>query len=93
MSAVARRASAERMPARPAACFLPAAPAGRSATLCRQIRRAALVPLAEGDRQAWHPGARPDLAESLNFSVEAIGRQREGDVAAHEPALLAVLPW
>ena len=52
--------------------------------------RAALV---ESDSQAWHVGARLALAGSLNFSVEASRRQREGDVAAHEVALLATLGW
>ena len=52
--------------------------------------RAALV---ESDSQAWHVGARLALAASLNFSVEASRRQREGDVAAHELALLATLGW
>ena len=49
--------------------------------------------LAEGDNQAWHLGARLALAASLNFSVEASRRQREGDTAAHELALLATLGW
>ena len=52
--------------------------------------RAALV---ESDSQAWHVGARLALAGSLNFSVEASRRQREGDVVAHEVALLATLGW
>ena len=52
--------------------------------------RAALV---EGNERAWHLGARLGLAESLNFSVEASRRQREGDAAAHEVALLATLGW
>ena len=49
--------------------------------------------LAEGGSQAWHLGARLALAASLNFSVEASRRQREGDTAAHELALLATLGW
>ena len=52
--------------------------------------RAALV---EGDSRAWHLGARLALAASLNFSVEASRRQRDGDAAAHELALLATLAW
>ena len=52
--------------------------------------RAALV---EGNEQAWHLGARLALAESLNFTLEASRRQREGEVAAHELAFLASLGW
>ena len=53
----------------------------------------ARVALTEGADQAWHLGTRLALAESLNLSVEASHRQREGDGAAHELALLANLPW
>ena len=49
--------------------------------------------LAEGSEQAWHVGARLALPASLNFSLEASRRQREGDAAAHEVALLATLGW
>ena len=49
--------------------------------------------LAEGSEQAWHLGARLALAESLNFSLEAGRRARDGDAAAHELALLATLGW
>ena len=49
--------------------------------------------LAEGSEQAWHLGARLGLAESLNLSLEASRRQRDGDAAAHELALLATLGW
>ena len=49
--------------------------------------------LAEGSEQAWHLGARLGLAESLNFSVEASRRARDGGAAAHELALLATLGW
>ncbi|MDE0205035.1 MAG: hypothetical protein OXP66_03250, partial [Candidatus Tectomicrobia bacterium] len=51
----------------------------------------ARVALTEGADQAWHLGTRLALAESLNFSLEAGRRQREGDVAAHEVALRANL--
>ena len=51
----------------------------------------ARVALTEGTDQAWHLGARLALAESINFSLEASRRQREGDVAAHDLALLATL--
>ena len=51
----------------------------------------ARVALTEGADQAWHLGTRLALAESLNVSVEAGHRQREGDAAAHELALLATL--
>ena len=53
----------------------------------------ARVALSEGDSQAWHLGARLALASSLNFSLEASRRQRDGDVAAHEIALRATLGW
>ena len=53
----------------------------------------ARVALGESADQAWHLGTRLALAESLNLSVEASRRQREGDVAAHELALRAVLGW
>ena len=49
--------------------------------------------LAEGSEQAWHVGARLGLPASLNFSVEASRRARDGDAAAHELALLATLGW
>ena len=49
--------------------------------------------LAEGNSQAWHLGARLDLAESLNLSLEASRRQQDSDAAAHELALLATLGW
>ena len=49
--------------------------------------------LAEGSEQAWHVGARLGLAESLNVSLEASRRARDGDTAAHELALLATLGW
>ena len=49
--------------------------------------------LAEGDSQAWHLGARLALASSLNLSLEASRRAREGEAAAHEVALLATLGW
>ena len=51
----------------------------------------ARVALTEGADQAWHLGTRLALAESLNFSLEASRRAREGDVAAHELALRANL--
>ena len=51
----------------------------------------ARVALTEGTDQAWHLGTRLALAESLNLSVEASHRQREGDRVAHEVALLANL--
>ena len=53
----------------------------------------ARVALVESADQAWHLGTRLGLAESLNLSVEASRRQREGNVAAHELALRAVLGW
>ena len=53
----------------------------------------ARMALSEGSEQAWHLGARLGLAESLNVSLEASRRQREGDTAAHEVALLATLGW
>ena len=49
--------------------------------------------LAEGSEQAWHLGARLDVARSLNLSLEASRRERQGDAAAHELALRAILPW
>ena len=52
--------------------------------------RAALV---EGDSQALHLGARLDLRQSMNFSLEASRRARDGDEAAHEVALRANLGW
>ena len=51
----------------------------------------ARVALTEGADQAWHLGTRLALAQSLNFSLEASRRAREGDVAAHELALRANL--
>ena len=51
----------------------------------------ARVALTEGADQAWHLGTRLALAESLNFSLEASRRQRQGDVEAHELALRANL--
>ena len=51
----------------------------------------ARVALTEGADQAWHLGTRLVLAKSLNFSLEASRRAREGDRAAHEVALLANL--
>ena len=53
----------------------------------------ARMALAEGSEQAWHLGARLALPASLNFSVEASRRARDGDAAAHELALLATLGW
>ena len=53
----------------------------------------ARMALSEGSEQAWHLGARLALAASLNVSLEASRRQREGDAAAHELALLATLGW
>ena len=51
----------------------------------------ARVALTEGADQALHLGTRLALAESLNFSLEASRRHREGDAAAHELALRANL--
>ena len=51
----------------------------------------ARVALTEGTDQAWHLGTRLALAESLNLSLEASRRARDGDVAAHELALRANL--
>ena len=51
----------------------------------------ARVALTEGADQAWHLGTRLALAESLNLSLEASRRAREGDVPAHELALRANL--
>ena len=53
----------------------------------------ARVALVESADQAWHLGARLTLAQTLNFSLEASRRAREGDRAAHELALLANLGW
>ena len=53
----------------------------------------ARVALVESTDQTWHLGTRLALAESLNLSVEASRRQREGDAAAHEVALRANLGW
>ena len=49
------------------------------------------VALTEGADQSWHLGTRLALAETLNLSLEASRRQREGAVAAHELALRANL--
>ena len=49
--------------------------------------------LVEGSEHAWRVGTRLALSESLNVSLEATHRQREGDTATHELALLATLPW
>ena len=51
----------------------------------------ARVALTEGADQAWHLGTRLALAESLNLSLEASRRAREGESAAHELALRANL--
>ena len=51
----------------------------------------ARVALTEGADQAWHLGTRLSLAGTLNLSVEASRRAREGAVAAHELALRANL--
>ena len=51
----------------------------------------ARVALTEGADQAWHLGTRLALAESLNLSLEASRRAREGAAAAHELALRANL--
>jgi len=51
----------------------------------------ARVALSEGADQAWHLGTRLALAESLNFSLEASRRARQGAVPAHELALRANL--
>ena len=53
----------------------------------------ARVALTEGADQAWHLGTRLAVAESLNFSLEASRRAREGGMAAHELALRANLGW
>ena len=53
----------------------------------------ARVGLTEGANQAWHLGTRLAVAESLNLSLEAGRRAREGEAAAHEIALLATLGW
>ena len=47
----------------------------------------------EGADQAWHLGTRLAVAESLNLSLQAGRRAREGEAAAHELALLATLDW
>ena len=53
----------------------------------------ARVALTEGPDQAWHLGTRLTLAQSLNFSLEATRRHRDGDgyAAPHELALRANL--
>ena len=53
----------------------------------------ARMALSEGSEQAWHLGARLALPRSLNLSLEASRRARDGDAAAHEVALLATLGW
>ena len=53
----------------------------------------ARVALSEGADQAWHLGTRLTLRESLDVSLEATRRHREGERAAHDLALLATLPW
>ena len=53
----------------------------------------ARVALSEGADSAWHLGTRLALRESLNVSLEATRRERKGDAAAHELALLATVPW
>ena len=53
----------------------------------------ARMALVEGSEQALHLGTRLSLAESFNVSLEATRRQREGQIAAHELALLATVPW
>ena len=53
----------------------------------------ARVALTEGSEQAWHLGTRLALAEILDLSLEASRRQREGEGAAHDLALLATVPW
>ena len=53
----------------------------------------ARVALTEGSDQAWHLGARLELAETLDLSLEASRRASEGEKAAHELALLATLPF
>ena len=53
----------------------------------------ARVALTEGADQAWHLGTRLALAESLNLSVEASRRARQGAPTAHDLALLATLGW
>ena len=53
----------------------------------------ARVALSEGADQAWHLGTRLALRESLNLSLEASRRGREGETAAHELALRATLGW
>ena len=65
-----------------------AAPWGRG--LLTPYARVALV---EGAEQAWHLGARLALVESLDLSLQAGRRQREGHAAAHELALRAYLGW
>ena len=53
----------------------------------------ARVALMESADQAWHLGTRLALRESLNLSLEASRRAREGQAAAHELALRATLGW
>ena len=53
----------------------------------------ARVALTEGPDQAWHLGTRLALAQSVNLSLEASRRQRQGDTAAHELALRANVGW
>ena len=51
----------------------------------------ARVALTEGADQAWHLGTRLALRESLDLSLEASRRARQGETAAHEVALRANL--
>ena len=53
----------------------------------------ARVALVESADQAWHLGTRLALRESLNLSLEAGRRARQGETAAHELALRANLGW
>ena len=49
--------------------------------------------LAEDDSRAWHLGARLQMRESFNLSLEGSRRQRDGKAAAHDLALRASVPW
>ena len=49
--------------------------------------------LAEDDSRAWHLGARLQMRESFNLSLEGSSRQRDGKAAAHDLALRASVPW
>ena len=53
----------------------------------------ARVALVESNDNAWHLGGRLALRESLNLSLEASRRERQGDAAAHEVVLRASLGW